>query len=119
MSVQSLPCMVYSGMFSAGDLLNELSNDGARSQFEMYLKDQLMPVMVQCAKVRVSVCMRACVCMCVCVCVCVCVCGPLIVVVVSQKGERECQIVILMEDDIIDWDDQYPPSMGEERIQRE
>ncbi len=36
----------------------------------------------------------------------------------SQKGERECQIVILMEDDIIDWDGQYPPSMGEERIQR-
>ena len=50
-------------MFSAGDLLNELSNDGARSQFEMYLKDQLMPVMVQCAKVRVYVH----VCMCVCV----------------------------------------------------
>ncbi len=23
-----------------------------------------------------------------------------------------------MEDDIIDWDDQHPPSMGEERIQR-
>ncbi|XP_064384225.1 BTB/POZ domain-containing protein 10-like [Halichondria panicea] len=66
------------------DLLNELSNDGAKSQFERYLRDQLMPVMVQCAK----------------------------------KGERECQIVILMEDDIIDWDDQHPPSMGEERIQR-
>lgn len=35
-----------------------------------------------------------------------------------QKGERECQIVILMEDDIIDWDDDNPPSLGEERIQR-
>lgn len=34
-----------------------------------------------------------------------------------QKGERECQIVILMEDDIIDWDDENPPSLGEERIQ--
>ncbi len=37
-----------------GDLLNELSNDGAKSQFERYLKDQLMPVMVQCAKVTLT-----------------------------------------------------------------
>ena len=35
----------------------------------------------------------------------------------TQKGERECQIVVLMEDDTIDWDEQYPPSMGEEHIQ--
>ena len=36
----------------------------------------------------------------------------------TQKGERECQIVILMDDDTIDWDEKYPPSLGEERIQR-
>ena len=27
--------------------------------------------------------------------------------------------MILMEDDIIDWDDDNPPSLGEERIHRE
>lgn len=37
---------------------------------------------------------------------------------IMQKGERECQIVILMEDDNIDWDDENPPSLGEEQIQR-
>ena len=36
----------------------------------------------------------------------------------TQKGERECQIVILMDDDTIEWDDKHPPSLGEERIQR-
>ena len=40
--------------------------------------------------------------------VCVCV----------ERGERVSDCPILMEDDIIDWDDQHPPSMGEERIQR-
>ena len=35
-----------------------------------------------------------------------------------QKGERECQIVILMEDDVIDWDDDYPPSVGEDHVER-
>lgn len=38
---------------------------------------------------------------------------------IMQKGERECQIVILMEDDNIDWDDENPPSLGEEQIQRQ
>ena len=31
-----------------------------------------------------------------------------------QKGDRECHIVVLTEDDIVDWDEEYPPSMGEE-----
>lgn len=26
--------------------------------------------------------------------------------------------MILMDDDTIDWDEKYPPSLGEERIQR-
>lgn len=64
--------------------LNEMSNDGAKDQFTSYLINDIIPVMVHCAR----------------------------------KGERECQIVILMEDDIIDWDDDDPPSLGEERIQR-
>jgi BTB/POZ domain-containing protein 10 len=36
----------------------------------------------------------------------------------AAKGERECQMVVLMEDDVIEWDDEYPPSVGEEHIQR-
>ena len=35
-----------------------------------------------------------------------------------QKGERECHVVILLEDDTIDWDEQCPPSAGEEHIKR-
>lgn len=35
-----------------GDFLNELSNDGARMQFESFLENQIMPAMVLCAKVR-------------------------------------------------------------------
>ncbi|CAH1798818.1 unnamed protein product [Owenia fusiformis] len=31
----------------------------------------------------------------------------------AEKGDRECHIVILMEDDMIDWDDNFPPAMGE------
>lgn len=42
----------------------------------------------------------------------------LVCAIYLQKGERECQIVILMDDDTIDWDEKYPPSLGEERIQR-
>jgi hypothetical protein len=32
----------------------------------------------------------------------------------SQSGDRECHIVILTDDDIIDWDEENPPLMGEE-----
>jgi len=35
-------------------------------------------------------------------------------VVLLQKGDRECHIVILTDDDVVDWDEEYPPSMGEE-----
>ena len=34
-----------------------------------------------------------------------------------QRGDRECHIVILDEGDIVDWDEQYPPQMGEEYTQ--
>jgi len=64
-------------------LLHELSNEGARQQFEQFLEELILPEMVECA----------------------------------NRGDRECHIVILMEDDIIDWDDDFPPQMGEEYSQ--
>lgn len=66
------------------DLMHELSNDGARAQFDKLIHRVLLPVMVDCAK----------------------------------KGERECHIIVLMDDDTIDWDTQFPPYTGEENIQR-
>ncbi|XP_058053788.1 BTB/POZ domain-containing protein 10 [Anopheles bellator] len=35
----------------------------------------------------------------------------------ARQGHRECHIVVLSEDDIIDWDAEYPPQMGEEDCQ--
>ncbi|XP_028812219.1 BTB/POZ domain-containing protein 10-like isoform X2 [Denticeps clupeoides] len=64
-------------------LMHELSNDGARRQFEFYLEEMVLPLMVASA----------------------------------QSGERECHIVVLTDDDIVDWDEEYPPQMGEEYSQ--
>ncbi|KAG1946175.1 BTB/POZ domain-containing protein KCTD20 [Pimephales promelas] len=64
-------------------LLHELSNDGARRQFEVFLEDLLVPVMV---------------------------CS-------AQEGERESHIVVLTDDDTVDWDLDHPPPMGEENTQ--
>ncbi|KAL8573571.1 BTB/POZ domain-containing protein 10 [Nucella lapillus] len=61
-------------------LLHELSNDGARHQFEKYLELLILPLMVKCA----------------------------------SRGDRECHIVVLTEDDVLEWDEEYPPQMGEE-----
>lgn len=61
-------------------LLHELSNEGARQQFELFLEDLILPQMVQAA----------------------------------QRGDRECHIVILADDDVVDWDEEYPPQTGEE-----
>ncbi|KAK2187877.1 hypothetical protein NP493_152g04025 [Ridgeia piscesae] len=61
-------------------LLHELSNDGARQQFNLYLEDRILPHMVN----------------------------------VAERGDRECHIVILTDDDVVEWDDEYPPQMGEE-----
>jgi hypothetical protein len=36
---------------------------------------------------------------------------------IKQKGDRESHIVILCDDDVIDWDEEYPPQMGEEQSQ--
>ncbi|CAD5119069.1 unnamed protein product [Dimorphilus gyrociliatus] len=65
------------------DLLHELSNDGARKQFEQFVDDELLPQMVLSA----------------------------------DRGDRECHLVILTGEEIIDWDDEYPPQMGEEYTQ--
>lgn len=66
-------------------LLHELSNEGARKQFDKFLEELLMPQMVMCA----------------------------------QHGDRECHIIILNDDDVVDWDEEYPPpsQMGEEYSQ--
>lgn len=64
-------------------LLHELSNEGARCQFEVFLEDLILPLMVGCA----------------------------------QKGDRECHVIILLDDDVVDWDKEYPPEMGEEYSQ--
>lgn len=31
-----------------------------------------------------------------------------------QHGDRECHIVVLLDDDVKDWDENYPPMMGED-----
>merc|ERR1711911_425053 len=67
----------------AGGLLHELSNDGARAQFESFLEELILPVMVNSA----------------------------------QRGDRECHLVVLLDDDVVDWDEEYPPQMGEEYAQ--
>lgn len=64
-------------------LLHELSNEGARQQFEVFLEDLILPLMVASA----------------------------------QRGDRECHVVVLLEDDVVDWDEKYPPQMGEEYCQ--
>ncbi|XP_046881136.1 BTB/POZ domain-containing protein KCTD20-like [Hypomesus transpacificus] len=61
-------------------LLHELSNDGARRQFEDFLEELVVPVMVASA----------------------------------QEGERECHMVVLTDDDLVDWDHDHPPPLGEE-----
>jgi BTB/POZ domain-containing protein 10 len=38
-------------------------------------------------------------------------------VICATRGDRECHIVILIEEDQIDWDEDFPPQMGEEYTQ--
>jgi len=64
-------------------LLHELSNEGARHQFEAFLEKLILPLMVHSA----------------------------------DRGDRECHIVVLLDDDSVDWDEEYPPQMGEEHSQ--
>lgn len=34
-----------------------------------------------------------------------------------QHGDRESHIVVLLDDDVVDWDELYPPQMGEDSTQ--
>ena len=34
-----------------------------------------------------------------------------------QRGDRECHIVVLSEEDVVEWDEEFPPQMGEEYTQ--
>lgn len=63
--------------------LHELSNEGAKQQFDYYLDKLIFPVLLE----------------------------------ETNKGERECHIVVLCEDDIIEWDHEFPPQMGEQYSQ--
>ncbi|CAK1548786.1 unnamed protein product [Leptosia nina] len=64
-------------------LLHELSNEGARRQFECFLERLILPLMVESA----------------------------------QRGDRECHVVVLLDDDSVEWDEEYPPQMGDEYSQ--
>ncbi|XP_045457638.1 BTB/POZ domain-containing protein 10 [Melitaea cinxia] len=64
-------------------LLHELSNEGARRQFESFLERLILPLMVESA----------------------------------QRGDRECHVVVLLDDDSVEWDEEYPPQMGDEYSQ--
>lgn len=35
-------------------------------------------------------------------------------VISADRGDRECHIVVLLDDDVVDWDVQNPPQMGED-----
>jgi len=63
--------------------LHELSNEGARSQLDVYIERLIMPVLLKCAK----------------------------------RGDRECHVVILNDDDYTEWDEMNPPQMGEQCTQ--
>uniref|UniRef100_A0A8C5KVI4 BTB domain-containing protein n=1 Tax=Jaculus jaculus TaxID=51337 RepID=A0A8C5KVI4_JACJA len=64
-------------------LMHELSNNGAHRQFEFYLEEIILPLMVASA----------------------------------QSRERKCHIVLLTDDNVVDWDEEYPPQMREEYSQ--
>eukprot|EP00118_Oscarella_pearsei_P003823 m.15883 g.15883 ORF g.15883 m.15883 type:complete len:348 (+) comp26605_c0_seq2:39-1082(+) len=35
----------------------------------------------------------------------------------AQAGERECHIVVLMDEDVVNWDSEHPPMTGEEYLE--
>jgi len=63
------------------ELMHELSNQGARDEFNSLLEHLIVPTLVK----------------------------------ATHRGEREIRLVILHDDDVIDWDDEYPPLCEEER----
>jgi hypothetical protein len=41
-------------------------------------------------------------------------CIKVLFYVLLQRGDRECHIVVLTDEDVVDWDEEYPPQTGEE-----
>ncbi|XP_073814753.1 uncharacterized protein [Musca autumnalis] len=39
-----------------------------------------------------------------------------VMVTAAQRGDRECHVVVLLDDDVVDWDEEFPPQMGEVTI---
>ncbi|VDK18036.1 unnamed protein product [Anisakis simplex] len=39
------------------------------------------------------------------------------IILPQMHGDRECHIVVLLDDDVVDWDELYPPQMGEDTTQ--
>eukprot|EP00050_Salpingoeca_kvevrii_P006970 m.292964 g.292964 ORF g.292964 m.292964 type:complete len:408 (-) comp12705_c0_seq1:96-1319(-) len=76
-SPQSVKCE------NVASFLHELSNRGAREQFERFLDESIVDAMARSA----------------------------------QLGERECHIVILTQEDTLEWDDEFPPTLGEQYAQ--
>lgn len=35
----------------------------------------------------------------------------------AERGDRECHVVVLLDDDSVEWDEEYPPQMGDEYSQ--
>ncbi|VDN50615.1 unnamed protein product [Dracunculus medinensis] len=69
--------------YNLRSFLHELSNEGARQQFSLFLDDIILPQMVAS----------------------------------TEHGDRESHIVVLLDDDVVDWDEHYPPQMGEDTTQ--
>ncbi|VDN02579.1 unnamed protein product [Thelazia callipaeda] len=69
--------------YNLRSFLHELSNEGARQQFTIFLEEIILPQMI----------------------------------VSTEHGDRECHIVVLLDDEIVDWDELYPPHMGEDTTQ--
>ncbi|KAF7635059.1 BTB_3 domain-containing protein [Meloidogyne graminicola] len=71
-------------------LLHEISNEGARGQFCVFLEEVII-ILPQ-------------------------------LVIAAERGERECHIVVLMDEDVVDWDEvrflklEYPPQIGGEDV---
>ena len=120
-----------------GKFLHELSNKGAIKQFEAFLKNSLLPAMAKwvdaCACVRACVCAGLCVCVSECICVrgvSVCMCvfyfkeqsqtpPPLLPFFLSggrcaEIGDRKCHIVVLRNEQTVEWDEDLPPALGEQ-----
>ena len=84
--------------------MHELSDDGARNQFEQFLGECLISALAKSAQVthKLHSCADS---------------SNQKYCLVFQTGDRECHIVILRDEDSVSWDPEYPPNTGEEYLQ--